>query len=664
MTNTLTHLTFTLALLLLTGAHAATLEELANKTGKTENKVPTWAKHGALVYRIATPDAANMLPQVEAGMAMTSNLLDGTIRQIPLMNGIIGHDHPGSCNWDGVWPYWNRVTYRAKDWETLHAFMARVKERHNVLVSFHVNLTDVNAGLRDYPETREFFKKLVETHSIYRRDYNPATRRYEIGQPYVPQTIPADATDPNQIIALVNYKNFWESGLAKEMIDGFYAHLPYAPPILYLDVLNLSGGNFSTGFPDGPLGGSMQTQLEGVQAIAAYLHGKGTALATEGDRPREAGKWASYVWLHGNPGYSADDYSTIAGAAKGPRVVVQHVFGNTGCFVTSPIASTTEGLAKVREHYARLLAGKPGIRPMPDTSTWHIADRQDSDEFDIPGTGDPFRGDWIDLVNNFYLTGILELYHIGKGNVRTHVFNKVGVLHLRELTLSNGSGAEIVIPVANCLPAAAPGWLRTRVKAEERLMIESPLTTRVQAPQAGAYRLKMLAANPGRGTGALNVYVNGHLQASSTDVICPPRGEFGEIELGDITLQAGENTLRIDTGPIYAKWSDGTTAVWSTPALGTGFSVTNGDVTFAQDYDRMWPDTWSGGRKIYFYSWDGTSRAWKLPQEWAGDTKAILYPLTPTGRGKGQILAIGDRTVTPRLLPQVPYLLEGEKRSR
>jgi len=37
--------------------------------------------------------------------------------------------------------------------------------------------------------------------------------------------------------------------------------------------------------------------------------------------------------------------------------------------------------------------------------------------------------------------------------------------------------------------------------------------------------------------------------------------------------------------------------------------------------------------------------------------RATLYPLTPEGRGKGLPIAINDRTITPSLLPQVPYIL-------
>ena len=54
-----------------------------------------------------------MLPRLEEGHAIVANLLDGTVPQITIVNGLIGHDHPGAWNWDGLWPYWNRVTFRA-----------------------------------------------------------------------------------------------------------------------------------------------------------------------------------------------------------------------------------------------------------------------------------------------------------------------------------------------------------------------------------------------------------------------------------------------------------------------------------------------------------------------------------------------------------------------
>ena len=189
------------------------------------------------------------------------------------------------------------------------------------------------------------------------------------------------------------------------------------------------------------------------------------------------------------------------------------------------------------------------------------------------------------------------------------------------------------------------------------MMLEGTLVTRFNTPRAGKYRMKIFGRFPGNGPCALNVYVNGQRQLRAINITFKNRDEFSEFDLGELTLNAGANALSIDPGPIYAKWSDGTEALWETPFLGKGFKVTNGDVTFADDYDRMWPDTWSGQKKIYFFSWDGTRRAWKLPQDWATVKEATLYPLTPEGRGKGIALPLNDRSVAPELLPQVPYVL-------
>jgi len=126
-------------------------------------------------------------------------------------------------------------------------------------------------------------------------------------------------------------------------------------------------------------------------------------------------------------------------------------------------------------------------------------------------------------------------------------------------------------------------------------------------------------------------------------------------------IQAGRQTIAIDAAPQNAQWNGGTQAVWTTPCLGVGLRVTHGDVTFARDYDRMWPDSWSGQCKVYLFSWDGCARPWTLPAEWATVGIAVLYPLTPEGRAAGRPLSITDRTATPTLLPQVPYLLVPEK---
>ena len=623
---------------------------------------PAWAAEGAYVFRISTPDEADVLPQLEEGHAIVAHLLDGTVPQITLVNGLIGHDHRGPWNWDGLWPYWNRVTFRAGSFEKLAGFMERARTNSNVRTGFHLNLTDVNVGLRDYPESRAFFQQLVETRSVYRRAWNPAATRRD-GEPQVPQRIP-DGDNPVEIFALVDYRRFWESGLAKSMIDAFYGRLPFAPPVLYLDVLNATGGNFSTGAPDGPLGGSEQTQVEGMQALADYLRAKGTDLGTEGDR-RFLGKnadgspRAGYVWLHGS-GFSEDDYSVLSGGS-GVRLVAHHVYGNPGAFNVSPVASTRAGLDRVRAHYAALLAGRPGTRPVADLKTWRIAFRDGSakDEFDIPGTGDPFRWDWVDLVNNFYLATLQELYHIGTRGVRRRS-DSIGAVHLGRYTVS-GPGGTSAVSVPDF---AEPDWIRRGAQQSGRLMLETPVTTRVTVSQAGTYALKVQCFLGGRcDDPRLGVYVNGRHHRSFDHLPIPEAGQGSlELDAGGVALRAGENTLGFDPGAIRATWTDGTVAEWTTPWLGKGFKAWKGDLVFAEDYDRMWPDTWSGRKKIYFFSWDGTSRRWTLPGGWSGASRATLYPLTPDGRGTGVTLPIRDRAVSPALLPQIPYVLVPESK--
>lgn len=59
---------------------------------------PKWAAKGAYVFRVSTPDDANMLPQLEEGHAIVANLLDNSVPQITIVNGLIGHDHKGPWN--------------------------------------------------------------------------------------------------------------------------------------------------------------------------------------------------------------------------------------------------------------------------------------------------------------------------------------------------------------------------------------------------------------------------------------------------------------------------------------------------------------------------------------------------------------------------------------
>jgi hypothetical protein len=623
---------------------------------------PAWYAKGAYVFRVSTPDKADVLPQLEEGHAMVANLLDGTVPQITIVNGLIGHDHPGPWNWDGLWPYWNRATFRAGSFEKLAAFMARTKKNSNVHTGFHLNLTDVNIGLRDYPESRAFFQKLVETKSIYRRNWSKETNKRD-GEPFVPLEIdqysgakPGQPHNPVGIFALVNYKRFWDSGLAKEMIDGFYAKLPFAPPMLYLDVLNAGGGNFSTGFPDGPLGGSKETQIAGMQAIADYLHSKGTDLGTEGNRPflgrnAQGLPRAGYVWLHGQ-GFSADDYSVITG---GTDPVVEQTFGSAGAFNVSPIANTTGHLAFVREHYAALLAGKTSSKKMPGLETAHVCIRTGQDEFDIPGTGDRFRGDWADLVNNFYLINIQELYHVGKGNVRVSK-SRSGGFQLDKCLLTGPGGKEIALEAEEFFH----GWQRANFQKIGAVVLQepTPLEFKIEIAEPGEYNLK-LKLNAQDQDAEMNVCVNGkHVDYRRLARIgWRPTADWPVVDFGRVTLQKGANTISVDIGSVGAEWSDGTKALWRAPGLAKGFKVWRDDVVFAVDYDRMWPDTWSGQQKIYFFSWDGCDRAWKLPADWGAVSRAVLYPLTPDGRGTGVPLAITERTIAPKLRPQVPYIL-------
>ncbi|HSI85781.1 MAG: glycoside hydrolase family 101 beta sandwich domain-containing protein [Candidatus Methylacidiphilales bacterium] len=630
---------------------------------------PFWAEKGVYVYRISTPDEPRILPNIEKGVAIVSNMLDGTVPQVVIVNGLIGHDHTGPWNWDGLWPYLERVTFRAGDFNALSEFMTRAKTNSNVYTTFHVNLTDVNIGLRDYPETQAYFKKLVETKSIYRRDRNPQTNKRDLDPPYVPQEIDRyisnknekGAADPVPIFALVNYKNYWDSGLARQTIDGLYSKLPYAPPLLYLDVLTLAGGNFATGFPTGELGGSEETQLEGVNAIIDYLRSKGSDLATEGSRPflgknAQGNPRAGYNWYHG-AGFSNDDYSVISGGAK-LALPSHQVFGSMGANNVSPIACTEQGIQTVRAHYDALLQGKPGTKKLPGLDTWHISRRPSDnkvDEFDIPGAnGDIFRGDWADMINYFYLCVVQENFHIGKRNIRKKV-STTGVVHIGSYYLSNaGAADEAAVLVADF----SKHYAAKKARDTGFFMLEEPIETKVSVGKAGTYQMRITYRVPGRSQPMLNVYVNGKLAKSMTELPMPKEAQSSaEANIGDITLNEGENSIAVDGGPIRASWSDGTRAEWTTPYLRSGFKVYNGDVTYAIDYDRMWPDTWSGQKKIYLYSWDGTARTWKLPEEWRTLKEVTIQQLTPAGRGTATRLEVREGSVTPKLLPQIPYIL-------
>ena len=230
---------------------------------------------------------------------------------------------------------------------------------------------------------------------------------------------------------------------------------------------------------------------------------------------------------------------------------------------------------------------------------------------------------------------------------------------MRQLTFTAIPGGEKhVVEIAAFLPQGDNR--RKDVAAGRDLMLETPLTADIAFPYGGKYRLSVEFFSPA--PAGLNVYVNDRVVAT-LDPLPKTEGAWLTRNLGEVTLTAGRQSIAIDAGPQHAKWSDGTQAVWTTPYLGIGLRVNNGDVTFARDYDRMWPDSWSGQRKIYFFSWEGCARPWTLPADWSTVRSAMLFPLTPEGRGAGKRLSITRRTVTLTLLPQVPYVLRLERDS-
>jgi hypothetical protein len=64
---------------------ALTSRMAAGSAAYAKNNAPEWAKPGAYVYRISTPDEAKALDNIQAGLKITANLLDGSVRQIPII---------------------------------------------------------------------------------------------------------------------------------------------------------------------------------------------------------------------------------------------------------------------------------------------------------------------------------------------------------------------------------------------------------------------------------------------------------------------------------------------------------------------------------------------------------------------------------------------------
>ncbi len=616
------------------------------------NAAPAWAT--SFIWRLCPPDTGDAVTESASAIAAVQHLLDDSVRSIVITSGFIGCD-TGRCSWDGSWPYWDRVTYRVNhDWQALAAFMSAMRDEHDAWISFHTNITDVNVGLAHYPEMRTFFARMREQECYYTREVLNCGGPYR-GEAYIPAEIPVDratmpyvdAGDASDIFAVVNYQRFWESGLAREMLDAFFAHLPYAPPVLYVDVLSLAGNNCNVGYPDGALGGSAATQEAGRTAIIDYIRTKGSEPGGEGP-----GEHTVYNWNHG--GLSTNDYGRIqSGYAQGACAwrgeEPMHVYGNQGAYSLdlsgmqlrqeAHFESADNG-GVVMTGFSTATAVQPTYRPLDEWRT-------------LP-----------QVIEGFYLTTIQELYHVGKGNVRlpggadcAREDEHRGRVKLDSYTVRNAARSFVVeLPAkdgVNTGPLTVVAQERAahgQVVAGLDLAMDGSNTVMVAIPADGDYTLIVRYFSAPGGTAELWVDDVYHREVAFPATLVDAYA--GDVAI-PLTLTRGAHRLTLRKGCIHASWSDGTQARWDRH----GFKAWNGDVLFGIGYDRMWPDSWSGQRKVYFYSKDGCARTWTLPEEWADTATATLYPLTPDGRGAPHPISVTGRQVTVTLAAGTPYVL-------
>jgi len=633
------------------------------------NNAPDWIK-GTFIWRLVVPDGEACIERSADAVRRIQNLLDNSVRSCVITSGLIGVD-ASFQNWDGPWPYLNRATYRAgHDWKNIARFMAQMRDKHNTWISFHTNITDVNVGLREYSEMREFFEKLRAADAIFTRDGEGCGVQLK-GPAHVPQSIPfqvakmpyVEAGDPADIFAIVNYKNFWESGLAKEMIDEFFNYLPYPPLMLYMDVLTTTGNNLTAGLPDGLLGGSEATQREGREQILNYIRSKGTEPGGEGPS-----SWTNYNWNHG--GMSANDYSRIeTGWAQGCMAwrgaEWQHVHGNIGAYSLDVSGNmlakdvqyiALEGGGTIMTGTTEVTANTTADTPEPSGST--LAALQETAEW---------RGE-AELIEGFYLTAIQEMYHIGLGNVRLpggagieRLDEHRGRLDIDRFDLYDGNKQHLFGAQASDAELTKPCTVTGNNGSTNGLIVTSldgslagrcRIQFELRAESAGDGFIVIRYISPLGGTS--EVEVNGESLGEIEFPATPNRPEiFSDFSI-PTRLRAGTNTVSLSKGSIHAQWSDGTQVRWDR----NGFRAWNGDIVFGDGYNRMWPDTWSGQRKIYFYSQRGTERSWKLPADWAESKTLYLVPLTAEGRGENIALAVQDGQIAPKLSARQPYILE------
>lgn len=610
------------------------------------NNAPNWAR-GTFVWRMCLADEPNALEEARRQIAAMHYLLDGSVRQLVFIMGVFGMDS-GALPWDGSWPYWNRLTYRVNhDRKYLSDFMLEMRDRYNAQISFHVNLTDANVGMAYSEETRAFFEKLRANRCLFVRDKGINAHPW-FGLPHVPDHIPVEKNtmdafapgDASDIFALVDYKQFWDSGLAREMIDEFFSRLPYVPPVLYLDVLNLRGWCIHPGYPDGKLGHSRSTQIEGRQNIVEHVRRCGSEVGVEVPETMDE---VPTSFGHSHGGLASNDYSRICGGfGMGNKTALRdckgmQVYGNQGGYHFQCGPRVPELLLR----FGQFENGK--LSPARD----HLRE----------------WGDVNDIAAGFYLAAIQELYHIGKGNCRLprsagyeRLDDAQGRARLDCITLAGGNGfslgveAESSEVLGSCSVQETP-WAsggKTIVNLHEAL--GNGVAFAASVPAAGQYDLFIRYSSAGGGV--LDLRVN---EAPAVAVELADTADWDHYgdHLVSVQLRQGLNRIEMTKGRIFARWDDGTAAQWDRD----GFLASRDGIVFGRGFDRMWPDTWSGQQKVYFFSWDGCRRPWRLPLPWAGATKATLHPLTPQGRGAPLCLEIKDGAITPDLQPRTPYVL-------
>lgn len=592
-------------------------------SSSTVNHAPAWAK-GTFVWKLCLADTPDSLVEAAQVIRTVSNQLDRSVRQVVMLTNAIGSDH-GKLPWDGIWPYWQRLSNRiGGGWEELARFMTAMRDQHKALISFHVNLTDVNAGLALYPETRAFFQRLRRAKAIYTRPTGVFNQPWS-GLPHVLERIPA-GRDPSDIVALVDYQRYWSSGLAREQIDGLLDRLPYIPPLLYVDVLGPKGWCHHPGYPDGDLGGGMTSQLAGIRSIVDYLQSRGCGVAGESPDRLIEHQPITYSWSHG--GLASNDYAKIGsgygmGAMERRGGKGMQVYGNQGGY---HVQCGREAPALIRSTFEDPLHSRlyDGLREFGDAS---------------------------DLVRQFHLTVAPELHRIASGAVRlpggdgwrlgdeAHGRARIDLLTVRQ---AGGKAAIIEAEGARLLGTAAvveDSWAGGgKAVGDVDLALGNGVEFTVKVKRAGRYDCFLRYASAGGGTVSVQV---GDRPRRLVDL--PDTGAWNHYgdHLLRLSLAAGRNLVRIQRGLVAAAWSDGTRAEWD---LDRGFRSWNGDVLYGVGGDRFCPVAWADGKRILVHSQEGGARTWRLPEAWRGIARAQLIPLTPDGRdpARKRLLAIRD----------------------